>query len=132
MAVERHHAVCYGIARDAVGKRRQFLAWYIESRRDRAFAQGRAVFSQEQIGQLGTSSRRFFSGPGINNWDIALLKDTTITESTTLQFRAELFNAFNHAQFGLPNGNIDAGSSFGIVTTANPPRIMQLSMKFLF
>jgi hypothetical protein len=91
-----------------------------------------SVFSQEQIGQLGTSSRRFFSGPGLNNWDIALLKDTTITESTALQFRAELFNAFNHAQFGLPNGNIGAGLSFGIVTTANPPRIMQLSMKFLF
>ncbi len=48
--------------------------------------------------------RRYFSGPGIDNYDMALLKSTTITESTKLQFRAEAFNVFNHAQFKNPNG----------------------------
>ena len=47
--------------------------------------------------------RRFFSGPGIDNYDMALSKSTTITESTKLQFRAEAFNVFNHAQFKNPN-----------------------------
>ena len=41
--------------------------------------------------------RRFFSGPGIYNFDMALLKDTQVTESFRVQFRAEAFNVFNHA-----------------------------------
>ncbi len=44
-----------------------------------------------------------FSGPGLDNYDMALLKSTTITESTKLQFRAEAFNVFNHAQFKNPH-----------------------------
>ena len=43
--------------------------------------------------------RRYFSGPGLDNYDMALLKSTTITETTKLQFRAEAFNVFNHTQF---------------------------------
>jgi hypothetical protein len=65
---------------------------------------------------------------------MALLKSTTITESTKLQFRAEAFNVFNHAQFnnpsGLVNNNVQGG--FGYVTSANDPRIMQVALKFLF
>ena len=48
-----------------------------------------------------------------------------------LEFRAEAFNAFNHAQFGQPDGNVNS-STFGIISTANSPRIMQLSLKLLF
>jgi len=83
-------------------------------------------------GQLGNASRRFFHGPGINNWDISIQKDTHLTERFNLQFRSEFFNAFNHAQFGMPHGNINDATSFGFVSTANPPRIMQLSLKALF
>lgn len=90
-----------------------------------------SLFFPEALGTLGTSRRRFFSGPGLNNWDIALLKDTAVTERMNAEFRVELFNAFNHAQFGEPDGNVNS-SSFGMVTTANPPRIMQLSLKLLF
>jgi Carboxypeptidase regulatory-like domain len=90
-----------------------------------------SLFSPETIGTLGTSSRRFFPGPGLNNWDIALLKDTMIKEGMNLQFRAEVFNAFNHAQFGQPDGNVNS-QTFGLITTANSPRIMQLSLKLLF
>ena len=57
----------------------------------------------------------------LNNWDVALLKDTLIKEGMNLEFRAELFNAFNHAQFGEPDGNVDDLGSFGVVHTANPP-----------
>ena len=80
--------------------------------------------------------RRSFSGPGINNWDMALLKSTTITESTKLQFRAEAFNVFNHAQFGNPSGlvNNTGTGGFGYVTSTgnNQPRIMQVALKLLF
>jgi len=67
----------------------------------------------------------------LNNWDMALLKDTAIREGMNLEFRCELFNAFNHAQFQAPDGNI-ADSTFGFSNVANPPRIMQLSLKLLF
>jgi hypothetical protein len=59
------------------------------------------------------------------------LKDTAIKEGMNLEFRAEAFNAFNHAQFGQPDGNVNSGT-FGIISTANSPRIMQLSLKLLF
>jgi hypothetical protein len=91
-------------------------------------------FVPEPIGQVGNAMRRSFSGPGIDNYDMALLKSTTITESTKLQFRAEAFNVFNHAQFKNPDGLVnDTGvGGFGYVTSANDPRIMQVALKFLF
>ncbi|HZW93743.1 MAG TPA: carboxypeptidase regulatory-like domain-containing protein [Candidatus Eremiobacteraceae bacterium] len=91
-------------------------------------------FTAEQPGQVGNAMRRFFSGPGINNFDMALLKDTRITESTQVQFRAEAFNIFNHAQFINPSGNFNNAVSggFGYVTSARDPRVMQLALKFLF
>ena len=90
-----------------------------------------SLFSPETLGESGTAARRFFHGPGLNNWDLALLKDTHITESKVLQFRFESFNLVNHAQFGTPVGNIDSGL-FGYVTTAGNPRICQVALKFLF
>jgi hypothetical protein len=90
-----------------------------------------SLFSPEAIGQVGTAARRFFHGPGLNNFDVALLKDTHITESKVLQFRFEFFNAFNHAQFETPVGSINNGL-FGYVTTARDPRIGQFALKFLF
>jgi hypothetical protein len=88
-------------------------------------------FTFEPLGQVGNAMRRYFSGPGIDNFDMALLKDTRITEGVQAQFRAEAFNVFNHAQFMNPTGQIDS-SSFGFVTSARPARIMQLALKFLF
>jgi hypothetical protein len=91
-------------------------------------------FVPEPIGQVGNAARRYFSGPGLDNYDMALLKSTAITEGTKLQFRAEAFNVFNHAQFKNPNGvvNNTGQGGFGFVTTANDPRIMQVALKFLF
>jgi hypothetical protein len=67
----------------------------------------------------------------LNNWDMALLKDTRITEGKTLELRFEAFNAFNHVQFSNPSGNIDSGN-FGRITSARDPRILQVAMKFQF
>jgi hypothetical protein len=89
------------------------------------------LFPKEALGQLGDANHRFFHGPGLNNWDFALLKDLRITESKKLEFRGEFFNIFNHAQFGLPSGQ-RTSSNFGYVTSANAPRIGQVALKFLF
>jgi hypothetical protein len=90
-----------------------------------------ALFSREQIGQLGSANRRFFHGPGFNNFDLSLTKDLRLTESKSLQFRAELYNAFNHAQFWSPTGDIRNGN-FGFATSAHSPRIGQVGAKFIF
>ncbi|MGH9328602.1 MAG: carboxypeptidase regulatory-like domain-containing protein [Terriglobia bacterium] len=90
-----------------------------------------SLFTDEAIGQLGNSNRRFFTGPGIADWDLALMKNVHLTESKTLEFRAEFFNVFNHAQFNNPQGDI-IDSNFGLVSSAMDPRIGQLAIKFLF
>jgi hypothetical protein len=89
-----------------------------------------ASFASAPVGQIGTADRRFFHGPGINNWDMALLKDTALNERMNLQFRAELFNVGNHAQFMEPEGRLI--STMGEVTAARDPRIAQLSLKLNF
>jgi hypothetical protein len=62
---------------------------------------------------------------------MALAKETNLTESKQLQFRLEAFNVFNHAQFKNPLGEINS-STFGIVTSARDPRLVQLGVKLLF
>ena len=90
-----------------------------------------SLFSKETLGVIGNSARRFFHGPGLNNWDMALLKDISFTETKQLQLRFESFNTFNHAQFENPSGSIDS-STFGQITGAHDPRILQISGKFRF
>lgn len=93
-----------------------------------------SLFSLPALGSPGNASRRFFYGPGMNNWDIALLKDTALSESKALEFRLETFNTFNHAQFFGPNsvdGDIN-DSTFGQVISAMPPRLMQAAVRFRF
>jgi hypothetical protein len=104
-------------------------------------------FQGVDLGNQGTARRRFFHGPGTNNWDMALVKNTAISERVTLQFRAELFNVFNHAQFLAPSGissfldnrnqvppppRTSTTASFGKVAGAADPRLGQLSVKLNF
>jgi hypothetical protein len=92
------------------------------------------LFSLQPLGEPGNAKRRFFYGPGIDNYDMALLKSLPLTETKSLQFRFEGFNVFNHAQFYGPtsvNGNINS-SSFGSVVSAAAPRLMQAAVKFIF
>ena len=91
----------------------------------------KTAFTSEVLGTMGNANPRFFHGPGLNNWDAGLQKNTKLRESMALQFRAEFFNAFEHAQFNNPNGSFTAGT-FGRVTGAKPGRIGQMSLKFLW
>jgi hypothetical protein len=72
----------------------------------------------------------------LNNWNVALLKNTKLTESKTLQFRAEAFNVFNHAQFSAQNSSgfgTVASSGFGVISsTYGQPRVLQVALKLLF
>jgi Carboxypeptidase regulatory-like domain len=88
-------------------------------------------FALEAFGTFGNVGRNPFHGPGINNFDMMVAKDTRITESTKIELRLEMFNVWNHAQFNNPSGNINSGL-FGRVTTAKDPRILQLAGKFYF
>ncbi len=93
-----------------------------------------AQFSENTLGTPGTAKRRFFYGPGMDNYDMALLKNVRLTESKSLQFRLEGFNIFNHAQFFGPqsvDGNIGS-SAFGQIASADSPRLVQLGAKFFF
>jgi hypothetical protein len=94
-----------------------------------------SLFSDEPLGQIGNAKRRFFYGPGLNNWDMALLKDTKLTESKTIQFRFEAFNIWNHTQFSgqlSPGFGVFGSSGFGVISAAYDPRILQVGLKFLF
>jgi Carboxypeptidase regulatory-like domain len=88
-------------------------------------------------GRFGTLGRSTFRGPGYQNFDIAVIKDTSfgrrgITELGILQFRAEIFNVFNLVNFGLPS-NIVRGSGFGIISkTAGTSRQIQFSLKLIY
>jgi len=83
----------------------------------------------------GDMGRNVLRGPGINNWDLSLLKDFKFTETKSLQFRTEFFNAFNHAQFYSPTlqaGTEGGSGNFGQITTDRGARIVQFALKLYF
>lgn len=80
---------------------------------------------------FGDAPRNFLRGPGINNYDLSIVKKTKVFESKSIEFRAEFFNAFNHAQFLNPNTAGGSGT-FGQITTDRNPRLIQLGLKFYF
>ena len=88
------------------------------------------AFGPGPLGDFGNANRQFFHGPGINNFDISVMKRTNITESKAFEIRAEYFNVFNHAQFSNPDG--DFNGQMGVVNSARDPRIGQISAKFYF
>jgi hypothetical protein len=90
-----------------------------------------AVFASSALGSEGNARRRFFHGPGINNWNMAFHKDTRLTEQVNLQFRADFFNIFNHAQFATPLG-IMPGAVGQVTSTSLLNRTTQLSLKLNF
>jgi hypothetical protein len=93
-----------------------------------------ALYSENALGTPGNASRRYFHGPGMQNFDMALLKNLHLAESKSLQFRLEAFNVFNHAQFFGPqavDGNISS-TTFGQAVSAAAPRLVQAAVKFTF
>ena len=102
-------------------------------RQDGGLYFNRSCFQIPLTGFFGNAGRNILSGPGFQNWDIGIQKFLRIParEGMQLQFRAEAFNAFNHAEFGNPNGNV-ASPQYGLVTSARQPRRIQFALRFLF
>jgi len=93
-----------------------------------------SLFPEETLGQLGNAKRRNFYGPGIENFDMTLQKVLRLSDAKSLEFRAEAFNVFNHAQFYGPAA-VDGqreDPSFGQIESAAAPRLVQLAAKFSF
>ena len=80
---------------------------------------------------FGTSGVGVLRGPGAVNFDLNLSKSITLGESRSLQFRTEVFNVFNHANFNPPDIRRDA-TSFGQILSAQNGRIIQFGMKLNF
>jgi len=99
------------------------------------------AFALPPAGQLGHVGRDTLVGPHMRNVDFSLLKDTAvprISEQFRVQFRAEFFNIFNHANWGNPNNAVFvSGGGFNpvagqITTLAVPMRQIQFALKVVF
>jgi hypothetical protein len=92
-----------------------------------------SAFAEPALYTFGNAPRTLpnVRGPGLESLDAGLVKNFHIWERLHLQFRADTFNAFNHTNLGLPSNNF-LSSTFGQITTANPNRIVQLSLKLIW
>jgi hypothetical protein len=79
----------------------------------------------------GTEPRFSFFGPGINNWDTALMRNFPSRERLTLQLRGEFYNTFNHPNFKNPNTTI-GNVNYGKITSDNGARVMEVALRIFF
>jgi hypothetical protein len=90
-----------------------------------------AAFAFQAFGSFGNSGRNILDGPGFRNFNFSLVKQATLREGLTLQFRTEFFNLFNRPNFDLPD--IFLGSpTFGRILSAQSPRHIQFGLKLVF
>jgi hypothetical protein len=82
--------------------------------------------------RIGNAGRGVLRGPGLNSSDLGVFKNFRIRESTSLEFRYEMFNAWNHAQFLAPTSSLENRATFGKITSTQPPRISQFVLKLSF
>jgi hypothetical protein len=79
------------------------------------------------------TQRTICCGPGLIDWDFSVHKKIALSETKYIQFRAEIFNVFNHTNYSNPDGGFSDGtSSFGLITSAGDPRLLQFALKFGF
>jgi hypothetical protein len=81
---------------------------------------------------FGNSGRDILTGPRLEQWDFSLFKILAVCERFRLQFRAESFDVFNHANFGLPNATIGTSSAGFTSSTVGSPRQNQFAFNFIF
>jgi hypothetical protein len=99
-----------------------------------------AAFGLPAVGTMGTAGQNIMYGPGINNWDLSVTKRFAVfSESRTVSFRGEFYNAFNHTQFSGWNTSAifngqgqQINAAFGQANGARLPRYVQLSARFVF
>jgi Carboxypeptidase regulatory-like domain len=92
------------------------------------------AFVPNPPGTFGNTGKNLLKGPGMNTADIALSKNwQCCKERGNIQFRWEMYNAFNHPNFGLPD-NSPTDPNFGQITSTGviPPRVIQVGLKYAF
>lgn len=108
---------------------------YMDTNRPRAELISRyfntAAFVRNAPGTVGTAGINILEGPGMATFDIGVNKDFPITETHSLQFRSEFFNALNRVNFGNPNSTQNS-VNFGRITSAGDPRVIQFGLKYRF
>jgi hypothetical protein len=94
------------------------------------------AFTVVPAGYYGNEPLGVLLGPGIVDFDMALYKDFHFHETAFIEFRAEAFNVFNHPNFNNPNASVNengtVNASYGAITSAKDPRIMELALRFEF
>lgn len=98
-----------------------------------------AAFIPPLAGTYGNAPRNFLQGPGLAETDLSLAKKVSITERVNLQFRAEIFNLFNHTNLNTPNPVVFTSATGGpsptagvITATSTTSRQIQLGLKLLW
>ena len=93
-----------------------------------------SCFAAPAAGELGSASRTPVSGPDFVNTDFSVIKHFMLPwEGMRLDFRAEVFNLFNHPQFATPGSDFNSPATFGVVnSTVNNPRLIQFALKLGF
>ena len=91
-----------------------------------------SCFVDAAPGKLGNASRTPLYGPDFVNTDFSAIKHFPLGEGRDLQFRAEFFNVFNHAQFFTPGQDVDSSDFGKIRRTVNNARLIQFALKFTF
>lgn len=92
-----------------------------------------SVFTVPQSFTFGNTGRNLpdVRGPGKRNYDLSLIKTTTLTETMSVQFRAEAYNLTNTPYFFFPGTNLGS-PSFGVISGSQGERQWQMSLKFLW
>ncbi len=98
------------------------------------------AFARPATGTFGNLGRNVLQGPGVNKWDIAMFKVFRLREGINLQFRGEMFNAFNHPSFSGVGRTLrttatevdPTAQNFGVVTDTRDARVVQFALKLTF
>jgi hypothetical protein len=91
-----------------------------------------SCFVAPPAGELGDAARAPVSGPDFVNTDFSVIKQFVLPKEMGLNFRAEIFNLFNHAQFGSPINDVSALGFGSVNSTVNNPRLVQFALKLTF
>jgi hypothetical protein len=94
---------------------------------------GSCAYGVPAAGTFGNGGVGTQRAPGFVNLDLSFGKKFAVKEKQYLDFRADLFNVFNHANFGPPGATVSSPGSFGVITTQiGGPRVIQLALKYYF
>ena len=102
-----------------------------------------SAFSTPQPFTFGDAGRNILRGPGLGSWDFSVLRNFRLRESTSLEFRAEMFNILNRANFDIPQRDLSSASFGQIFNTLQPeaglasggpgePRELQLALRLIW